>query len=251
LEESEKVEGKNSVLEALRGKRRIEKILVASEARKFGALKTIVDLARKKGIPVREVSRREISRIAPSEHNQGVVAFVSPYHYVMLEDLTQSRIEEKPYLFLTLDGVEDPRNFGALLRVAEASGVDGVIIGKRRSTGVTATVVRTSAGAAEHVKIARVANVSNSLLKLKEEGIWIVGVEVGGSIPYYQVDYTKDTCVVLGGEGKGLRRLTAQQCDVVVRIPMLGNVESLNVATAGAVVLFEAARQRASSTKPA
>lgn len=244
MEELERIEGRNSVLEALRGGRHVEKIFIAREAKRSGTLRKITALAAEKGTPVFEITKRQISRIAPSEHHQGVVALVTPFAYQTLDDLIRGLNEEKPGLLLALDGVEDPRNLGALMRIADGCGVDGIIVSKRRSTPVTSTVLRTSAGAAEYVRVARVANVSSALLRLKDAGLWIVGVEVSGSVPYYSIDYTKPTCVVLGGEGKGLGRLTAERCDVVVRIPMLGKVESLNVAAAGAVVLFEAARQR-------
>ncbi len=232
------------MLEALRGGRHVEKIFIAREAKRSCALKKIINLAAETGIPLFEITKRQIQSIAPSEHHQGVVALVSPFSYITLDDLISGLNKEKPGLLLALDGVEDPRNLGALMRVADGCGVDGIIISKRRSASVGPTVLRTSAGAAEYVKVARVPNVSSALLRLKKEGFWIVGVEVSGSAPYYGIDYAGPTCVVLGGEGKGLGRLTAERCDVVVRIPMLGKVESLNVAVAGAVVLFEAARQR-------
>ncbi|MBU4194837.1 MAG: 23S rRNA (guanosine(2251)-2'-O)-methyltransferase RlmB, partial [Actinobacteria bacterium] len=160
------------------------------------------------------------------------------------DELTGGFKDGRTPLVLILDGVEDPRNFGSLLRVADAVGASGVIVARRRSSPVTAVVAKASAGAVEHVTVAKVASISGTLLRMKEEGLWVVGADAGGDEPYYQLDVTVPVAVVLGGEGKGLRRLVKERCDFLARLPMSGRISSLNVSTAAAALLFETIRQR-------
>lgn len=239
------VEGRNPVLEALRGPRKVTRVLLAEGTPRTGAIEQIVSLATEQGVPLSEVPRPEFSRLVRTHSPQGVVADVAPYRYATLRELIQTFHDGRVPLVLALDGVEDPQNFGSLLRVADAVGVNGVVTAERRSCPVTAAVSKASAGAVEHVKVVRVANVGSALLRLKEEGLWVIGAEAAGGVPYQQVDFRPPTAVVLGAEGAGLGRLIKERCDVLACIPMAGRVSSLNVATAGAVLMFEVTRQRA------
>jgi 23S rRNA (guanosine2251-2'-O)-methyltransferase len=181
--------------------------------------------------------------MAETASPQGVVASVAPYRYYELREIPAPEAGRVPFI-LALDGVEDPRNLGSLLRVADAAGADFVIIPKRRSAHVTAAVAKASAGAVEHVRIARVSNVSSALLRLKEDGFWVVGAESESGVAPWELDLAVPLVVVLGGEGGGMGRLVRERCDHLVSLPMNGKVSSLNVANAGAVLLYEALRQR-------
>lgn len=233
--------GLHPVAEAIRsGNRRLEAVLVVRH-RQDARLKDILDMCQSAGIPVRMESKDQLTRLAHTEAHQGIVAMVAERGYAALEDLSP----RGPHRFLlALDGVEDPHNLGALLRTADGAGVDGVILPERRSAQVNATVVKTSAGAAEHVRIARVTNLVRTLEELKRENVWCVGLDERGTQNYDEFDFLCDCAVVLGGEGNGLHELVRKTCDYLLRIPMAGQVSSLNVSVAGAVVLYEAARQR-------
>lgn len=234
--------GLHPVEEAIRsGNRRLESVAVARE-RKDARLQTVLEACRAAGIPVRLESREQLTRIARTEAHQGVVARVAERGYHSLQDLMRPRGE---HLFLlALDGVEDPHNLGALLRTADGAGVDGVILPERRAASVNATVVKTSAGAAEHVRIAQVTNLVRSLEELKRGNVWCVGLDERGAQNYDAFDYRCNCVLVLGGEGGGLHELARRTCDHLLRIPMAGQVSSLNVSVAGAIVMYEAARQR-------
>jgi 23S rRNA (guanosine2251-2'-O)-methyltransferase len=233
--------GLHPVAEAIRsGNRRLEAVLVVRN-RQDARLKDILDACQSAGIPVRMESKDQLTRLARTEAHQGIVAMVAERGYATLEDLGP----RGPHRFLlALDGVEDPHNLGALLRTADGAGVDGVILPERRSAQVNATVVKTSAGAAEHVRIARVTNLVRTLEELKRENVWCVGLDERGTQNYDEFDFRCHCAVVLGGEGNGLHELVRKTCDYLLRIPMAGQVSSLNVSVAGAVVLYEAARQR-------
>jgi len=234
--------GLHPVEEAIRsGNRRLESVAIARQ-RQDARLKNIVDMCHAARIPVRLESREGLTRMAHTDAHQGVVAMVAERGYSSLQELSQPR---GPHLFLlALDGVEDPHNLGALLRTADGAGVDGVILPERRAAGVNATVVKTSAGAAEHVRIARVTNLVRALEELKRDNVWCVGLEERGTMNYDAFDYRCNFVLVLGGEGGGLHELTRRTCDHLLRIPMAGQVSSLNVSVAGAIVMYEAARQR-------
>ena len=234
--------GLHPVEEAIRsGSRRLESVLIARQ-RQDVRLKNIADLCDAAGIQVRLESREQLTRMARTDAHQGVVAVVAEREYSSLQELSHPH---GPYLFLlALDGIEDPHNLGALLRTADGAGVDGVVLPERRAAGVNATVVKTSAGAAEHVRIARVTNLVRALEELKRENIWCVGLDERGTMDYDAFDYRCNCVLVLGGEGGGLHELTRRTCDHLLRIPMAGQVSSLNVSVAGAIVMFEAARQR-------
>ena len=243
-ESNDRVEGRNPVLEALRGPRDVGRVYIAEGTNRSGIVEEIIGLAGQGGAPVISLSREEFSRMARTSSPQGILASVSRYRYATLDELTGGFKDGRTPLVLILDGVEDPRNFGSLLRVADAVGASGVIIARRRSSPVTAVVAKASAGAVEHVTVAKVASITGTLLRMKDEGLWVVGADAGSDELYYRLDLTVPVAVVLGGEGKGLRRLVKERCDYLARLPMSGRISSLNVSTAAAALLFEALRQR-------
>lgn len=241
--------GLHPVEEALRaGHRRFDHVCVSRERQEHGAaqkLQRVVDLCRTQGIRVRFENRDQLTRMAKTPGHQGVVAVVREREFLTLEDLiAEPGGSSNTRLLLALDGVEDPQNLGALLRSADGAGVDGVLLPERRSAPLSAVAIKTSAGAAEHMRIARVVNLVRALEQLKQHNIWCVGLDERGTIDYDDYDWTASTVVVLGREGEGLHDLTRRTCDHLLRIPMAGGVSSLNVSAAGAVVLYEAARQR-------
>ncbi len=239
--------GLHPVEEALKaGKRRFDHVLVARE-RHDDRLNRLVAQCRQAGIRVRHEPREQLTLAAKTPTHQGVVALVRLQEFLSLEDLfapDPAVSKSSPRLILALDGVEDPQNLGALLRVADGAGVDGVLLTERRSAPLSPAAVKASAGAAEHLRIARVINLVRALEDLKRHNLWIVGLDERGPIDYDQFDLTGDLVIVLGREGAGLHSLVRHTCDHLLRIPMAGGVRSLNVSAAGAAVLFEAARQR-------
>ena len=237
--------GLHAVEEALRaGRRRFDHVLVARE-RRDDRLEYIVQACRQAGVRVRTEPRDQLTQTAQTAAHQGIVAVVRPQEMLALEDLFIGAANSSAArLVLALDGVEDPQNLGALLRVADGAGVDGVLLTERRSAPLSPVALKASAGAAEHLRIARVVNLVRALEELKQRNLWVIGLDERGSTDYDQFDLTGDCVLVLGREGAGLHDLTRRTCDHLLRIPMAGGVSSLNVATAGAVVLFEAARQR-------
>ena len=238
--------GLHPVEEALKaGRRRFDHVLVARE-RRDERLERLIAQCRQAGIRIRQEPREQLTLAARTSAHQGVVAFVRPQESLSVEDLfTPSPAESgAARLILALDGVEDPQNLGALLRVADGAGVDGVILTERRSAPLSPVALKASAGAAEHLRIARVVNLVRALEDLKQRNLWIVGLDERGPTDYGHFDFTGDLVIVLGREGAGLHDLVRRTCDHLLRIPMAGGVSSLNVASAGAVVLYEAARQR-------
>jgi 23S rRNA (guanosine2251-2'-O)-methyltransferase len=236
------------ITEALKSeKRRIEKIVIADGGNEHRLIE-IVGLAREKGIPFQRVSRENLSRLVEfGANHQGVVAFAAAADYTREDDLLDEiSVSESP-LCVVLDGVEDPRNFGAILRTVECAGVNGVFIPERRAVGLTETVAKSSAGATEYVKVAKVSNLNRLIEDLKSRNIWVVGTSVETDKNYTDWDWNLPTALVIGSEGKGLHRLVAENCDALIKIPMLGEIESLNVSVATGVILFEAIRQRKSS----
>jgi 23S rRNA (guanosine2251-2'-O)-methyltransferase len=240
--------GRHAVLEALRAGRVIEDILIARGVHTHGALEELLSLAKSANVPVRGAARDELDRV--TRNHQGVVARIGEYKYVDIgEMLAIARERGEPAFLLMLDSVQDPQNFGTLLRTAEAVGIHGVVIADRRAVGVTPTVVKASAGAAHHLKIARVTNLARTIEDLKRANVWIVGVEnVPEAIDFSQMDFKMPLALVLGSEGAGLGRLVREKCDFLIRLPMWGKVSSLNVAVAGSIVLYAAKRQRVSQS---
>ena len=236
--------GRNAVIEALRSERGINKILLA-EGDRAGSVKEILSLARERGIVVQSVNRSKLEALAGGMRHQGVLAYVSPVAYAELEDILKRAAEkEEPPFLLLLDELEDPHNLGALLRTADAAGVHGVLIPKRRSVPLNATVAKTSAGAVEYVPVARIGNISQTLRGLKQKGMWVAGADMGGEQAYYEADLTGPLVLVIGSEGHGMSRLTREQCDFVVRMPMAGRINSLNASVAGSILMYEVMRQR-------
>ena len=231
------------VLEALRANaRRIDKILIA-EGAKEKRLSEITDLARSSGVLVNRVPREQITKFAGEGANlQGILAFTASADYVEADEIIDSAGDDA--LLVVLDGVEDPRNLGAVLRAAECAGADGVVIPERRAVGLTDTVAKSSAGAIEYVKVAKTANLNRFIEELKERNIWVVGTSSEARTDYTDWDWTRPSALVLGAEGTGLHRLVAENCDILVKIPMYGKIDSLNVSVAAGVILFEAVRQR-------
>ncbi len=239
------IAGRKPVMEALRAGTNIEKIVFL-----LGVQGTVIEdirrAAERSKVPVSQASRQEFRELASDATTQGVVAIVQDVKtFVDLTAMVQAAEakNEKP-LILVLDGIEDPQNLGALVRTAECAGLHGVVIPKHHAASVTAAVVKASAGATEHMLMAEVTNVVSTLEELKERGFWTAGVAVEGDIPFTGFDYTTPAAIVVGNEGKGIRRLVREHCDRLVRIPMYGAIESLNASVAGALVMYEAARQR-------
>lgn len=243
--------GRHPVLETLRsGARQIEEVLVEGEA--GGRLGPILALARQAGVRCSRAPRSALTAMAGTTHHQGVVARVAPRSYASLETLlTVPRERGEAALFLALDQIQDPGNVGNLLRTAEALGVHGAIVLRHQAAGLTAHAVKAAAGALEHLPVARVGNLAQTLEILKEAGCWVVGAVATGTdaVPPWRVDLRGPVALVLGSEGRGLRALVARTCDVLTRIPLLGRVGSLNVAAAGAALLYEVRRQRAEPTR--
>jgi len=239
------VYGVHPVREALRSGK-VQALFVA-EGETGPALKEILDAARTANVqPIAHV-RTQLDALAHGGVHQGAVAVVGEYNYAQLDELVQvAKRAGKPPLLLVLDSVQDPQNLGALVRTAHVAGVHGVVIPKDRAVGVTPTVVKASAGATEHVKIATVVNIARALEELKEAEVWVAGaVAAGGSKAPWEIDFTVPVAIVLGAEGKGIRPLVLRGCDLLVKIPMFGKVASLNVGAAGAMLLYEVVRQRA------
>ncbi len=235
--------GINSVSEALKARGRAFQWVGVAKERHDIRLQRLIQECRNNSVAVRFLSRLELDRMARTASHQGVIAVTSSKAYVDLDDILAAKRGEYS-LLVVLDGVEDPQNLGAILRTADASGVDGVVIPERRASGITGTVVKSSAGASEHLPVAKVTNISRTLEELKSKNIWIVGLDERGTKGYDEIDYKMDCAVVLGAEGKGLHDLVSRKCDFLVSIPMLGEVPSLNVSVAAGVVLYEIVRQR-------
>lgn len=239
----EQIEGRNPVTEALRSGRGAKRLLVARGIRR--GLRPILDLAADSGVPVQEVDRAELDRRALSRGHQGVMLLVEPRRYLDIAEMLELARPggEDPFL-LVAAGIEDPHNLGSLIRSAEGAGVHGVIIPSRRAAGITAAVVKASAGATEYVPVARVVNLVQALEELKKAGLWVYGADAAAPATCYETDLTGPVALVVGGEGRGIRRLVGEHCDSLVSIPIQGRVGSLNAAVAGALVMFEIRRQR-------
>lgn len=237
--------GLHPVEELLRsGARGLERVVVARE-RRDAKLDGVLALCRELGVRVSAEPREQLTKLAKTDQHQGVLATVRERTFLALEDLyPRPSAEGRHEFLLALDGVEDPHNMGALLRTADAAGVSGVVMPERRSAPIGATVAKTSAGASEHVRIAKVTNIVRALEQLKQRNVWVLGLDERGEMDYTEFDYRTNCVLVLGREGAGLHDLAKRSCDHLLRIPMAGKVSSLNVSVAGAVVMYEAVRQR-------
>ncbi|SFC80764.1 23S rRNA (guanosine(2251)-2'-O)-methyltransferase RlmB [Clostridium uliginosum] len=245
LEEREDIIiGRNAVIEALKTDRTIE-TLYLSNSKLEGSINTIITLAKENKILIKEVDRRKLDSICNGAVHQGVIAKVTPYKYAEVSeilDLAKQR-GEKPFIII-LDEVEDPHNLGSIVRTAELFGVHGVIIPKRRSASISAMVYKSSVGAIEHVKVAKVTNLNSVIDDLKEKGIWIYGADIRAEEYSYQTDFSGSCALVIGNEGKGISKLTLQKCDKLIKIPMVGKINSLNASVAGGIMMYEVLKGR-------
>ncbi len=243
------VAGRKPVLEALHARTRIEKIVLLSGTQ-GEAVRAIRSAAKTRGVRVVEVNREQFQEIAGGAGAQGVAALIAPRLLASLESITDAAARtNRPAFILILDEIEDPHNLGALIRSAECAGAHGVIIPKHHAATVTSTVVKTSAGATEHIPIAEVTNIVNTIKELKTLGLWVIGLDGNAGKTFQQVDYTTPIALVVGNEGRGIRRLVKEHCDHLVRIPLFGSISSLNASVAGAIVLFAAAMERQRTTQ--
>ena len=241
MEELDQIEGCNPVIEALRAGRPLQKILIAREV--SGALGAAIGAARAAGLPIVHTEQRILDRMAKTRNHQGIIAIASARAYADLDEMVKNAAARSriPFLLL-LDGVMDPQNLGGLARTAEAMGVDGIILPERRAVGLTATVEHCSAGALEYLPVARVTNLTRTMIELKERGYWSIGAEAGtGEYKLPKLD--RPVALVLGGEGSGLHRLVKEECDFLISLPMYGRINSLNVSVAGAILMSEIARK--------
>ena len=247
-----KVEGRNSVYELLKTDKEIDKILVQKDL-KDEASKRLINIIRSHKIKLQPVDKHVIEKESESKRNQGFIAYVSDYKYFEIEDMLVTgepfalwvieSAKDKDGLIVILNEILDPHNLGSIIRVCECAGVDGLIIGKDRSASVNDTVMRVSAGALNHVKVARVTNINSAIDQLKDNGYWVYGAEVGGG-DIYKSNLTGKICLVIGGEDSGVKRLTKEKCDGLISIPMFGKVNSLNASVACGIAVYEAVRQR-------
>lgn len=238
------IAGKHSVLEALRSGRTIHKIWISEQAQKHHTLPIIAE-AKKQSIVIQFADKRKLDALVADVPHQGVVAQVTAHDYVEVADLLErARTRGEAPFLIVLDEIEDPHNLGSILRSADCTGVHGVIIPKRRSVGLTATVSKTSAGAVEYVPVARVTNIAQTIEALKEEGVWVAGADVEATQLVYAADFKMPLAIVIGNESRGIGRLIKDKCDFLVKLPMSGQINSLNASVAASVLMYEVVRQR-------
>ena len=238
------VEGRNAVLELLNSDRDINKIFVQSGER-HGSINKIIAVAKENKVVVTEVEKSKLDFMSKTKNHQGVIAVVPPFNYCEVEDILDfAKSKNEDAFILILDGIEDPHNLGSIIRTAETAGVHGVIIPKRRAASVNSTVNKASAGAVEHMKIARVTNISDAIEELKQAGLWVCGTAVDTNKYYYNQDLTGPLAIVIGNEGKGIREKVKKNCDFNVKIPMRGKVTSLNASVSTGIIVYEAVKQR-------
>ncbi len=240
----DQIEGRNSVIELLESKKDINKIFV-TKGEKHGSINKILAMARERNVIIVEKDKRQMEQMAQTPNYQGVIAIVPPFEYCEIEDILEDakNKNEDPFV-LILDGIEDPHNLGSIIRTAETAGVHGVIIPKRRAASVNSTVSKVSAGAVEHMKIARITNISDSIQKLKDNGLWICGTDIDAKNYYYNQDLKGPLGIVIGNEGQGMSEKVKKNCDFLVKIPMKGKVTSLNASVSTGIVVYEAVKQR-------
>ena len=245
----DRIYGTNSVFEALNSGREIDKIFILEGAR-HSRLAEIVAIAKKRGVHYTLVNRKKLDDLSEGGNHQGVLAFAAVHSYAEVEDILKSAEEkgEAPFILIA-EGLKDPHNLGSIIRCANAAGAHGVIIPKNRSVGLNATVAKVSAGAVEYTPVARVTNIGAVIDKLKDKGVWVAGTALEGSVSYTDADLTGALAIVIGSEGEGLSRLTREKCDFLVKIPMLGQAESLNASVAAGILLYESVRQRIAKKK--
>lgn len=238
------IEGRNPVLELLESGKDINKIFIQS-GEKNGSINKIIAIAKEKRIVMVEVQKSKLDEMSETKNHQGVIAIVPPFEYCDVYDILEYAKErkEKPFIII-LDGIEDPHNLGSIIRTAETAGVHGIIIPKRRSVAVNATVAKTSAGAVEHVKIARVSNINDTIKYLKENDVWIYGTDGQAKNMYYKQDFRDGAAIIIGSEGLGMSDLVRKNCDGLVKIPMKGKINSLNASVSAGIIMYEVVKQR-------
>ena len=240
----DQIEGRNSVIELLESGRDINKIFIQS-GEKHGSINKIIAMAREKKVIIKEIDKNKMKQMAQTDNYQGVIAIVPPFEYCDIDDIlleAKSR-QEEPFVVI-LDGIEDVHNLGSIIRTAETAGVHGIIIPKRRAASVNSIVSKVSAGAVEYMKIARVNNLTDTIKYLKEQGLWICGTDMDTKQEYDKQDYTGPMGIVIGSEGFGMSRLVKENCDFLVKIPMMGRITSLNASVSAGIVIYEAVKQR-------
>lgn len=240
----DQIEGRNSVIELLESGRDINKIFIQS-GEKHGSINKIIAMAREKKVIIKEIDKNKMKQMAQTDNYQGVIAIVPPFEYCDVDDIlseAKSR-QEEPFVVI-LDGIEDVHNLGSIIRTAETAGVHGIIIPKRRAASVNSIVSKVSAGAVEYMKIARVNNLTDTIKYLKEQGLWICGTDMDTKQEYDKQDYTGPIGIVIGSEGFGMSRLVKENCDFLVKIPMMGRITSLNASVSAGIVIYEAVKQR-------
>ena len=240
----DQVEGRNSVIELLESGKDINKIFI-TKGEKHGSINKIIAMAKDRNIIIVEKDKRKMDEMAQNQNYQGVIAIVPPFEYCEIEDILEEAKQknEDPFV-LILDGIEDPHNLGSIIRTAETAGVHGIIIPKRRAAAVNSTVNKVSAGAVEHMKVARVTNISDSIQKLKDVGLWICGTDINTDKYYYNQDLTGPLGIVIGNEGSGMSDKVRKNCDFLVKIPMKGKVTSLNASVSTGIIIYEAVKQK-------
>lgn len=241
---SDQVEGRNAVIELLESGKDVNKIFI-TKGERHGSINKIISMAKENRVIIVEKEKRQMEEMAQTQNYQGVIAMVPPYEYVEVEDILQEAKTrgEEPFV-LILDGIEDPQNLGSIIRTAETAGVHGVIIPKRRAAVVNSTVNKVSAGAVQHMKVARVTNISDTIDWLKKEGLWICGTDISTETYYYNQDLTGPIGIVIGNEGNGMSQKVKKNCDFLVKIPMKGKVTSLNASVSTGIIIYEAVKQR-------
>ena len=243
-EDETRLEGRNALTEALKAGRTIDKVFIADGDTDKG-LQRLAAMAKDAGAVVVPVDRRKLDLMSTTHAHQGIIAQAAAHEYAAIEDILEEAASRgQAPLIVICDELSDPHNLGAIIRTAECAGAHGVIIPKRRSVGLTATVAKASAGAVEYMKVARVANINNAIKELKEQGVWIFGTAAEGSEPMYRADLTGPAAIVIGNEGDGMSQLVRRNCDMLVHIPMSGKISSLNASNAASILLYEAVRQR-------
>lgn len=243
----DQIEGRNSVLELLQTGKDINKIFM-EKGEKHGSINKIIGIAKERKVVMVEVEKSKLNQMAKTENHQGVIAIVPPFDYCEVEDIIkEAKQKNEPAFILVLDGIEDPHNLGSIIRTAETAGVHGIIIPKRRACTVNSTVYKVASGAVEHMKIARVNNITDTINYLKENGIWIYGTEMDAKTYYYREDLTGSVAIVIGSEGFGMSRLVKENCDVLLKIPMKGTITSLNASVSAGIVMYEVVKQRATN----
>lgn len=240
----DQIEGRNSVIELLESKKDINKIFV-TKGERHGSINKILAMAKERNVIIVEKAKKQMAQMAQTPNHQGVIAIVPPFEYCEIEDILENaKIKNEDPFVLILDGIEDPHNLGSIIRTAETAGVHGIIIPKRRAASVNSTVSKVSAGAVEHIKIARVTNISDSIQKLKDNGLWICGTDIDAKNYYYDQDLKGPLGIVIGNEGQGMSEKVKKNCDFLVKIPMKGKVTSLNASVSTGIVVYEAVKQR-------